>query len=387
MAAVATEIFDGVSPRQDARPAHSEMPRFAQHDVGKEGVRWRWWIAGSLLWSVLPLLGALQSVVYRLYVGQPVEWSTLLPIRFADWYTCGVFVPFCFFLARRFPLDRDAWKRSATVTLAAVAAMVPLKFVLYSWLGNAIHPGEEWQFGRLLARGFVSESLAFIAILGVVHAVEYHRRYRERELQAVVLETELAEARLDALAAQLQPHFHFNTLNSISALIRRDPDGADDILTHLGDLLHRTLRGGGAHEVPLDEELSLLRHYLAIVEIRFRDRLTVIVDAGDDVSAALLPPLILQPLVENAVVHGIARRPGAGRLAIRARAEGSFLEVIVSDDGEGLPRGGVAPREGVGLSNTRRRLAQLYRGAGTLELVPSPSGGLSAIVRVPLHRT
>jgi LytS/YehU family sensor histidine kinase len=163
--------------------------------------------------------------------------------------------------------------------------------------------------------------------------------------------------------------------------MRRDVEAADEMLTHLGDLLHRTLRQGGRHEVTLGEELELLRHYTDIMKIRFQDRLAVRVDVDEAVLPALVPNLVLQPLVENAIRHGISRKPGAGLLEIAARRDGATLEISVRDDGEGLS----GAEEGVGLSNTRRRLRQLYGEAQSLELVPGGEGGLMVRMRLPMR--
>jgi two-component system, LytTR family, sensor kinase len=247
-------------------------------------------------------------------------------------------------------------------------------------VGRWLHPSGTWRLDMILARGFASETIAFWALIGIVYGVEYHRRYRERELHAARLEAELASARLDALTAQLQPHFLFNTLNSISTLMRRDVDAADEMLAHLSGLLHRTLRQQDRHEIPLSEELELLRHYLDIMQIRFHDRLAVRMEIDEQLTGARVPPFILQPLVENAIRHGIGRKPGAGTIEIAARRVADSIEISVRDDGEGHAGGD----EGVGLSNTRRRLRELYGERGRLELRGCEGGGLCAVLRIPL---
>jgi two-component system, LytTR family, sensor kinase len=337
------------------------------------------WLIVIGIWTILPVLQALQAAFYSAYLGHPIEWNRLLPIRLADWYTCALFTPVCFWLVRRFPLQRGIWPRNLCVHLAVSSVAVTVKFALYVEVAKRIRPAETWRLDLLLARAFVPESIALWALLGIVHAIDYHARYRERELQAVRLESELAAARLDALTAQLQPHFLFNTLNSVSTLMHRDVDAADAMLTHLGDLLHRTLRQHDRHEIPLSEEIDLLRHYVDIMKIRFQDRLVVRMEIEDAVRDAAVPPLLLQPLVENAIRHGISRKPGIGTIEIAARAVDRALEITVHDDGEGHAGG----EEGVGLSNTRRRLRELYGDRQTLELLASPDGGLLVKVRIP----
>jgi signal transduction histidine kinase len=337
------------------------------------------WLLVIGIWTILPVLQALQAAFYSAYVGDAVEWNRLLPIRLADWYTCALFTPVGFWLVRRFPLQRAVWLRNLGVHLAVSSVAVAVKFALYVEVARRISPAETWRLDMLLARRFIPESIALWALLGIVHAVEYHGRFRERELHAARLEAELASARLDALTAQLQPHFLFNTLNSVSTLMHRDVDAADEMLTHLGDLLHRTLRQHDRHEIPLSEEIDLLRHYVDIMKIRFQDRLAVRMDVDDNVRGALVPPLLLQPLVENAIRHGIARKPGAGHIGIAARRAGDCLEITIRDDGEGHTGGD----EGVGLSNTRRRLRELYGDRQTLELLTEGAGGLLVKVRIP----
>jgi LytS/YehU family sensor histidine kinase len=250
-----------------------------------------------------------------------------------------------------------------------------------------------------LWRNFVYENMILWAVVGVVHAVEFHRRAQEREAHAARLRAELVQARLDALAGQLRPHFLFNALHTVSSLMHRDVDAADAVLARLGDLLRRTLRRGEAHELPLGEELAMLDDYLAIAAERFRDRLTVDVRAEPGTGSALVPSFVLQPLVENALEHGIARRAGAGRVEVRAARVatplGDELRVTVADDGPGFAQGvagGNGERDGdggggggIGLTNTRRRLAALYGDRQRLVLTDRPGGGLVVTLDLPFH--
>ena len=337
------------------------------------------WLIAAAIWTLFPILIALQVALYSMYTGESVNWYRVLSLRLADWYTCAVFTPLCFWLVRRFPLARGAWGRSLAIQLGAVSVAVIGKYVLYVEVAKRLHPEQTWALDRMIMRGFLPESIAFWILLAIVHGVEAHRRWREREVHAARLEAELTSARLDALTAQLQPHFLFNTLNSISTLMRRDPDAAEEMLSHLGGLLQRTLRQ--RHEVPLSEELEVLDQYLAIMKIRFQDRLVVRREIESGLSSALVPYLILQPIAENAIRHGISRKPGAGLLEIVARRVDGMLEISVRDDGEGLSK----HDEGIGLTNTRRRLRQLYGDAHALELVPVAEGGLRVTLRIPLQ--
>jgi LytS/YehU family sensor histidine kinase len=221
-------------------------------------------------------------------------------------------------------------------------------------------------------------------MIALIHGFEFHRRYRRREFEAARLQTQLAQSRLEALTAQLHPHFLFNTLQGISTLMHRDVDAADAMLSRLSDLLRQTLQRGDRQEAPLSEEMEMLDHYVEISRERFKDRLVFESQIPPDARNALVPFFILQPLVENALLHGIARRAGVGRVSVSARRQGETLQLNVTDDGPGLPKEERAsPREGVGLSNTRERLRELYGDRQSLILDAPPSGGLRVELVIP----
>jgi two-component system, LytTR family, sensor kinase len=202
------------------------------------------------------------------------------------------------------------------------------------------------------------------------------------------LEAQLAEARLDALRRQLDPHFLFNTLNAVSALVERDPRGVRRMIEQLGDLLRHSMDDATAPEIPLGQELALLERYVDIMRVRFDDQLDVVIRADPRALDALVPNLILQPLVENAIRHGVEQRAGGGRVEVEAALDGDALVLRVRDDGPGpAPHEGVgaAAGGGVGLRNTAARLAHLYGARHRLTLVADPRGGTLAEVRVPHH--
>jgi len=202
--------------------------------------------------------------------------------------------------------------------------------------------------------------------------------------RAAELEKGLAQAKLQALQMQLNPHFLFNTLHSISSLMHKDIEAADKMITRLSDLLRAALEGAGTQEVSLRQELKLLELYLAIEKIRFGNRLTVKLDVAADVLEAQVPNLILQPLVENAIRHGIEPRARPGRIELQAHRQNGVLAVVLSDDGTGLGQNG-AIREGIGLSNTRARLRELYGSAHRFELASGPQGGVRVELNIPYH--
>jgi LytS/YehU family sensor histidine kinase len=238
-----------------------------------------------------------------------------------------------------------------------------------------------------VVRNFPVEALHYWAIAGLLAAVEMHRALRERERAAARLEAELAQARLATLRARLQPHFLFNTLQSIALLIPRDPVAARRMTVHLGDLLRAAFAHGDTQEIALADELALVRAYLEIEAMRFRDRLTVRWELDAAPLDARIPDLLLQPLVENALRHGLWPTPGHGTLAVRVRHDAGRLVLEVEDDGVGLPadwRDGAYERTGLGA--TRARLLALYGAAASLQLRAAPGRGTRATVSLPLRR-
>ena len=334
----------------------------------------RLWLFGLAIWVTLGLLSAAQGATWRIYAGRPVPWGTLIPNSLADWLTCGMFTPAFYWMVRRFPIRGERWWSVLPIHLGASLVIVVLKVTAYAPLQRLINPDEPRTWSMVLLGGFYADMLAYWASVGVIHAIEYYRESRERQLEA----TRLA---LENLRAQLQPHFLFNTLQSISTLIYRDQPAADRMLTQLSDLLRLSLRNTGVQEVPLSEELGFLERYLAIMRTRFGDRLVITVDAPSDVMTALVPSLVLQPIVENAIEHGMADRPDVGHVAVRVTKDGPSLQLEVSDDGPGL---GASPKDGngIGLANTRERLARLYGPLGRVETVSE--NGLTVRLTIPL---
>jgi LytS/YehU family sensor histidine kinase len=227
----------------------------------------------------------------------------------------------------------------------------------------------------------------YFAVVGVEHAARYFAEARARERQAERLSAQLADARMDALRMQLQPHFLLNSLNAIAVTIRdRDTETPTRIVELLGDMLRRVTRAGGAPEATLAEELEFVRQYLEVERVRFPDRLQPSFDVDDDVLGAAVPELVLQPLVENALRHGLARRPGAALVRVSARREGDDLVLSVTDDGPGPLPESPGTGAGIGLANIRARLATLYGARASLELARTHEGGARATVRLPWRR-
>jgi len=283
----------------------------------------------------------------------------------------------------RFPIERGKISRSLGVLMTATLMVVVLRAVVIRemnpWLGwyDTVPP-----FGDVLLTSVFNNFLASWLIIGVAHAWVYARHAYARQRQAEQLQARLVETRLEALSSQLNPHFLFNALNSIAEMVHRDAAAADRMLVGLGELLRSSLDHRQTRLVPLSEELRLLRHYLEIEKVRLGDRLQLHWEIGKGLDAALVPPLVLQPLAENAIRHAIAEKIAPGHLGIYARSEGPWLCLEVCDDGGGKP---AAIRHGTGLSNISSRLECLYGSEHALELDTQPGGDTHARLRVPLQ--
>jgi signal transduction histidine kinase len=301
-----------------------------------------------------------------------------------------VLTPLIFGLARRFHLERSDWVRVGGIHLTAallVAAGAQYYGVLTWGLLQPQPLPVGWAFPgySALLIPSIDELMIYGAILSAGFGRDYYFRYRNRREEAAELETQLAEARLEALRMQINPHFLFNTLNAVTTLVTRNPGAVKRMITRLSSLLRYALEGENTQEVSLRKELRVLEDYLEIQRIRFEDRLEIAIEMEPGVGDAQVPFLLLQPLVENAVKHGASRVDGEGRIEIRAGREGSDLVIEVSDNGPGFPENG-SRGQGVGLTNTRRRLENLYGSDQELILTERADGsGVRACVRIPFR--
>jgi signal transduction histidine kinase len=326
------------------------------------------------------------------FTDKPAAFGLLLVLNLGYWYSWVVLAPAILWLTRRFPFDRRSWKLAIPVHLAGVVVGTSAHVVLacvqrmatYRFIGEST---DTWlhEMQEMLILNFDWEMMTYWTIVGVGTALKYMHEARAKELNAAQLETRLVEARLHTLQRQMQPHFLFNTLNTISALMHRDVDAADAMIARLSDLLRMSLERVGVQEVTLKEELDFLSKYLEIEQTRFRDRLTVAFDVQADVLDALVPNLLLQPLVENAIKHGIGPRPTPGQITVRARRNGALLELDVQDNGVGLSAARLTDfNRGVGLSNTRSRLDHLYGSLHRFEFRQPAEGGLLVCIAIPM---
>jgi two-component system, LytTR family, sensor kinase len=364
-------------------------------------------------WTMLAVLTAANRLADQRELGVTIVSRTIpIALAFQQMYTWAVLTPLVFWLAGRFSIDRSNAAQRIALLLGIGVVVAFAVDRLNSSLVNAFHPryqptglgfpgrsggpGSGGFFSILRGPMILNHFIIYIGVLSAGFARDYFLRYRAREREAARLQsetanlmTQLAEARLSALNAQLNPHFLFNTLNAVSSLVERDPRGVRRMIARLSELLRYTLNGGSENEVLLGQEIAFIERYLEIMQIRFQDRLEVDVQLGDDAGNALVPSLILQPLVENAVKHGVERMSGTGKIRIQARREGDRLVLSVSDNGPG-PSGTLASGEatgegGVGLENIRQRLEQLYGDAQSLVLVEAPDGGTVAQIVIPFR--
>ncbi len=352
--------------------------------------RWREWLTVCAICLALGAAYAASGKMRRLLKGESVDWSTLATgelLHFGVW----VFLyPCVASLAARFPLG-ERRGRSLLVHLAAALVFSPVLMTLTQLLRATLRasrpPGG---LQRLITDVIVPEyawgMTAYVVLLSVASAIEWRHRDQRRALESAQLAAALTLARLQALRAQIQPHFLFNALNSIASLLRKEPDGAERMLARLGDFLRLVLDDTMPQEVTLRQEVDLLESYLAIERVRFRDRLSVTLDLPPELLDARVPSLILQPLFENSIRHGLGRNAGPLQIALRAAREDAGLRLVVEDDG---PRGG-APfpptAAGIGLANIRGRLAQLYGSRARLEIEPLSGRGVRVVVELPADR-
>lgn len=348
--------------------------------------RWALILLGATL---LGVFFATQNYIAMAYLGQPVSWLRALAVALCDWYLWAAFTPLVVLLAGRLSWDRRNWPGRLGLHLLASTAFTMVHLALFAVLvprlGNfASEYSYSYVFRAFFDLKFSSDFLTYWMILGLVHARNYYAQYRDREVRAAQLETRLAQARLDLLKMRLHPHFLFNTLHAISTLTHRNPALAERMISRLSDLLRMTLDSADVQEVPLQQELEFLQGYLEIEQMRFQERLTVHLEIDAAALDASVPNMLLQPLVENAVRHGIARREAGGRIDILGRRVNSHLELAVADNGPGLSVSSEAAfQRGVGLSHTRARLQQLYGPAHFLVLSESSSGGLQVSLSIP----
>lgn len=341
-----------------------------------------------LVWTI-PAIVAGFGVLLVPYVAAPdLGYGGALLISLAHWAPWAAWALVIFALCDRWPLERGGWGRALAVhipvSLVTMTLMIGLLVAVDHGLG-IIREGRTLESHYVIQlRSYAElELILYWAIVGAHAALRGHEAWLEQRTIRVRLEADLAEASLRALKAQLNPHFLFNALNSVMTLIASDPPAAQRMLVRLSELLRITLAANEASEVTVDQELELVTRYLEIERIRFGDRLTVSIEVEEGARDSRVPALVLQPLVENAIVHGLSQRPGPGRVEVQARLSGSNVVLSVRDDGPGMGRPSTHAGRGIGLGNLRSRLERLYGDRFELAMTDDPGGGARATIVIP----
>jgi two-component system LytT family sensor kinase len=340
-------------------------------------------------WTWLALFFASKDYLSQRALGFGHLWPKALWWKAMEWYGWAVLSIGIFWICRTFYRPGKALWSYALIHVVS-GTLFSLVHVGICSIGalieaHVLETGRSWPFlyKVVFVNHFHFDWLVYAGIVSVWHAVDSYRRFRDREVQAAALETRLARAQLQSLKSQLQPHFLFNTLHSISALNHDDPKGANRMLARLSSLLRLALDNDSAQEVSLKEELEFLQHYLDIEQIRLGDRLTVKMDVAPEALDASVPNLFLQPIVENAIRHGIAPFSAPGQIFVTARRHDQTLLLQVADTGPGLRGKAFVP--GVGLRNTQERVQQLYGGRSRFEFADRKEGGFEVTISIPFR--
>lgn len=353
-----------------------------------------------LFWTLLATLSTVNRLIgaREFGVGRVISPTGPILLAYIEAWTWAALTPVIFWLSHTFTgrPGSSRWIRIPLLLLIGIGVAIVVYFVLDRARDMIItvpvrRRGGGSIFSPLREIGrfrFLNQLIVYCAVLATGFAREYFLRDRSRQQSEARLQAQLAEARLDALRMQINPHFLFNTLHAVSALVERDPSGVRRMIARLSELLRHTIDSRATDEVTLREELQFLRRYIEIMEVRFQGRLQIEQTIADDVLDALMPNLVLQPIVENALEHGVSRVTGVGRIEIAARRENDALLLTVRDNGPGLGAGvDSGSASGVGLANTRARLAQLYGDEASLTLSDAPGGegGVIARIVIPFH--
>jgi two-component sensor histidine kinase len=351
---------------------------------------WRTFVVVLGIMTLMMLLSAAENYASQLVTSTPVPWTLALRRAVEEWGLWTIIALGVLAFCDRHPFDLGNLRRGLLIHGPASLVVALVDLTLLAWIlhGQRSVDGTVFLFPvvfKKLLIHYLVLGMVFYWVIVLAHTGWlYYRRFRERERQATALSVELVQARLDALRMQLNPHFLFNTLHTISALIHEQPATADRMVVRLSDLLRQTLDQAQTQEVPLRQELAFLDGFLDIEKTRFQERLTVVVNVEPGLDEVLVPFLLLQPLVENAIRHGIEPLEAGGRIEITARRIAGQLELAVTDNGPGVPETPAArSREGVGLTNVRSRAAHLYGRDHQFSLTPAPGGGSRACLRLP----
>ncbi len=331
-----------------------------------------------------------ETYFYYLLEGKPISFISNLKLSLANWLVWALLSVVIIVLARRIPIDLRNWYYSIPTHLILALIFAAVHAFVFHIFAMMIKSGPLWDLHMILVqliKEIVFNMIVYWIVIGLCMLTDYQKKNRQHELKTSQMETQLAQAQLEVLKMQLHPHFLFNTLHAISALVKKDPAAADKMIGRLGDLLRMTLEKSGEQEILLKDELEFLKLYLEIEKTRFQDRLNVNLNIDRNALDCVVPNLILQPLVENAIKHGIAKKSTKGEINIKTEFIDSRLSITINDNGSGLKQGinsGII--EGFGLSNTRKRLEQLYGKGHNFSIGNSESGGVNVTLVIPCRK-
>ena len=354
--------------------------------------RWRGILAGFVLWTLYGALSAWISHYQRSFSKRPLSWGDALFYEGSWAYILGILSIGVIWAAERFRLERPKVLRNLFILLLCnscyAASATGLIMLLELASGYYTNPVTLSSYFMAFNYELQDTVPLFWVVVFLHYAVDYYRRYQRGLVEASDLNAQLAHAQLQALKMQLHPHFLFNTLHAISELIHEDPHAAEQMVIGLSQLLRLSLDTSSMVETPLQQELRFIQLYLDIEKMRFDDRLQISMDIDPEVRDAMVPSLILQPLLENAIKHGISKRPGQGQVSVCAHKDNDFLVISVRDNGAGYEMNhdsGLPQREGIGLSTTRARLQKLYGSKQSFHFVKRAETGAEASIRLPLR--
>jgi two-component system LytT family sensor kinase len=351
--------------------------------VKKRSLRW---VLAFLLWTLIGLCFAGQLYLSRAKIGQPVSWGFAIGRALSDWYVFALLSIPALWLARRFRIERGHWVSSVFIHIVGSIVFsigwMLVRAIIEQWESGLTENPVSFSdaFSHALVATFFFNLLIYSVVVSISHTAAYYTKYQDHAIQTAELEKRLTESRLQALQMQLNPHFLFNTLHAISALMHKDVEAADRMIARLSDLLRYALESTDEQEVTLGQEIQFLDRYLEIEQTRFGSRLQVVKKLDPETLQVLVPNLILQPIIENAIRHGIEPHARTGIIEISSRQENGQLVMQVRDNGSGL-NSRQPHREGVGLSNSRARLEQLHPGKHRFEF--TTDNGLLVTVAVP----
>jgi two-component system LytT family sensor kinase len=350
-------------------------------------LRWRIWALSFIFWTIYAVLDSAGSFAIFIAYGEKPVLNRIVLWNFAEAYVWVLFTPLIYAVALRFPLTGKLWKQSLALQIPMALAIATAAAWLLIHMNMLLGWAETSTPFRARLLGLMLQDLPrYFVTMGVAQIVVYYATVQRQETESANLEAKLAQAQLEVLRSQMEPHFLFNSLNAIARLTRKDPPSAERMTFQLAAFLRVSLECAGSREVPLSQELEFLQNYLAIQKTRFGDRLTINIEVEKDLLSIPVPSLILQPLAENAIRHGIARSAGPGYLEVSATRNNGSLRIQLADNGAGIDIKRDEGSEGFGLRNTRARLMQMYGDRQELRLENNPGGGCRVTIALPLDR-